>query len=96
MDTHIHVEPAAELRPRFALWTLSAPEKIDTTSTGFSVPLAMYPGIPAELLEGAYIDGYPMRRAEPAKVEPVKPEPEPEAATTTPRKRTQRARKASE
>lgn len=58
MTDSIHVEPAHELRPGFALWTLSQDPQPLTTSTGFDVRLFQYPSIPPELLEGAYVDGY--------------------------------------
>lgn len=61
----IHVEPAPELRARFARWGLDMFGTIGTTSTGFSVPVDAYPSIPKALLEGAYVDGYLYRGADP-------------------------------
>lgn len=61
----IHVEPAPELRARFARWGLDMFDHLATTSTGFSVPVDAYPSIPKALLEGAYVDGYLYRGADP-------------------------------
>lgn len=86
MTDFIYVEPAHAQRPAFALWCLSQTPKIMTSSaTGFDVPLDLYPTIPTELLDGAYVDGYLYNR----------PEPRPSVRTTagTTRKPRKRAAK---
>lgn len=60
MDGFIHVEPAHEQRPAFALWGLDQFPPLGTASAqGWDVPLDLYVSIPPELLAGAYVDGYP-------------------------------------
>lgn len=93
MTHFVHVEPAPEHRARFARWGLDTLGNIDTTSTGFSVPVAAYPDIPVTLLEGAYVDGYLYRGADPVpavRADGSKP-PEPKATgpAKKPQKRTQ-------
>lgn len=54
------IEADGPHRPAFARWCLAQDPPIQTASaTGFLVPLDLYPSVPPELLEGAYIDGYP-------------------------------------
>lgn len=60
MNEFIHIEPAHEQRPAFALWGLSQEKPLQTaTASGWDVPVDLYPSVPAELLTGAYVDGYP-------------------------------------
>lgn len=98
--THtIHVEPAHANRQAFAKWALSQDPKIQTASaTGSDVPVDLYPAIPAELLEGAYVDGYLYRGADPVpavRADGSKPpEPKDAARPKQPQKRTQGRRKA--
>jgi hypothetical protein len=57
---NIHIEPAREQRRAFALWALSQTPKLQTSSsTGTDVPVDLFPDVPPELLEGAYVDGFP-------------------------------------
>lgn len=58
MSDFLHIEPATEHRSGFALWCLGQDPVPNTTSTGFDVPLGLYAAIPAEVLDGAYVDGY--------------------------------------
>lgn len=59
MTDFIHIEPAREHRPAFAAWGLSLDKPLQTASaTGWDVPLDLYPSVPTELLDGAYVDGY--------------------------------------
>lgn len=58
MDT-LHVEPAAEKRPAFALWCISQTPSIQTASaTGYDIPVPLFQVMPTELLEDAYVDGF--------------------------------------
>lgn len=60
MDDPIMIEPDGPHRPAFAAWCLAQDPPVQTaSSTGFLVPVDLYPSVPSELLEGAYIDGYP-------------------------------------
>lgn len=107
MTQLIHVEPAPELRARFARWGLDMFDHLATTSTGFSVPVDAYPSIPKALLEGAYVDGYLYRGADP--VPAVRPDggkpPEPvsrpssdgdtQSATAAPKAPQKRAQRRS-
>lgn len=57
--TYIYIEPAREHRRAFARWCLDQTPKIQVASaTGSNVPVDLYPSVPLELLEGAYVDGY--------------------------------------
>ena len=59
MTVFVHIEPAHEQRPGFALWGLAQTPKLQTASaTGWDVPVDLYPEVPVELLAGAYVDGY--------------------------------------
>lgn len=59
MTAYIHVEPGYAQRPGFAAWGLAQDPPLQTASaSGWDVPIELYPVIPAELLEGAYADGY--------------------------------------
>ncbi|ALY07265.1 hypothetical protein SEA_MAIH_15 [Streptomyces phage Maih] len=59
MSNFVHIEPADEQRRAFARWALSQTPKLQTSSsTGTDVPVALYPDVPPELLEGAYVDGF--------------------------------------
>lgn len=76
MTETLYIEPAHEHRPGFALWGLAQKPVIQTASaTGWDVPLDLYPSVPSELLEGAYVDGYLYDVAKP-QPEPVAPTPE--------------------
>uniref|UniRef100_A0AAU7GX35 Tail assembly chaperone n=1 Tax=Streptomyces phage Geonosis TaxID=3158856 RepID=A0AAU7GX35_9CAUD len=59
MGHFVHIEPADAQRRAFARWALSQTPKLQTSSsTGTDVPLDLYPDVPPELLEGAYVDGF--------------------------------------
>lgn len=59
MSDFVHIEPADEQRRAFARWALSQMPKLQTSSsTGTDVPVDLYPEVPPELLEGAYVDGF--------------------------------------
>lgn len=59
MTSFVHVEPADDQRRAFARWALSQTPKLQTSSsTGTDVPVDLYPEVPPELLEGAFVDGY--------------------------------------
>ncbi|AKA61683.1 hypothetical protein SEA_YDN12_16 [Streptomyces phage YDN12] len=59
MSDFVHIEPADAQRRAFARWALSQTPKLQTSSsTGTDVPVALYPDVPPELLEGAYVDGF--------------------------------------
>lgn len=82
MTSFIYIEPAHEHRPAFAAWGLAQERPLQTaTATGWDVPVDLYPSVPVELLEGAYVDGYPYGRGRP---QPVKQD---RAAPRKPRKR---------
>jgi hypothetical protein len=73
MTEFITVEPAHEQRGPFAVWAISQTPPLQTSSsTGFDVPVDLYPTVPVELLAGAYVDGY---RYDVASPQPVLPEP---------------------
>lgn len=66
VTTYVHIEPGPEQRRDFARWCLNQEPRIETASaSGSDVPLDLYPTIPAELLEGAYVDGYPYGQPQP-------------------------------
>ena len=94
----VHIEPSQERRRLFALWCLEQDPPIQTASaSGFDVPLSLYPDIPAEVLEGAYVDGYRLDRVS-SQPEAVQASEAPakarrELSPRQPRKRT--ARKAA-
>lgn len=80
MTVFIHVEPAHRHRPAFAAWGLTQTPPLQTaTAQGWDVPIDLYPLVPTELLEGAYVDGYPYGRPQ---AQPV-PAEEPKASTFT-------------
>lgn len=57
--TYIYIEPAREHRRAFARWCLDQTPKIQAASaTGSNVPVDLYPSVPLDLLEGAYVDGF--------------------------------------
>lgn len=59
MNDMIMIEPAGDRRPAFAVWGLAQDPKIQTASaSGWLVPVGLYPSVPPELLEGAYVDGF--------------------------------------
>lgn len=59
MTDFVHIEPSDGQRRAFARWALSQTPKLQTSSsTGTDVPVDLYPSVPPELLEGAYVDGY--------------------------------------
>lgn len=59
MSDFVHIEPADEQRRAFARWALAQTPKLQTSSsTGTDVPVDLYPEVPPELLEGAYVDGF--------------------------------------
>lgn len=58
MDT-LYIEPARDKRRAFAQWCLRQTPKIQAaTATGSNVPVDLYPSMPVDLLEGAYVDGF--------------------------------------
>lgn len=60
MTEFVHIEPGRVQRPAFAAWGLAQDPPLQTASaSGWDVPLDLYPAVPVELLEGAYVDGYP-------------------------------------
>ncbi len=62
MAYQVLVEPADEHRQGFARWCLAQNPRIMTASTtGSEVPVSLFPSIPDELLQGAYIDGHMFR-----------------------------------
>lgn len=66
VTTFVHIEPGEGQRQGFARWCLAQEPRIETASaTGSDVPLDLYPSIPPELLEGAYVDGYPYGQPQP-------------------------------
>jgi len=82
MTDFVHIEPADDQRRAFARWALSQTPKLQTSSsTGTDVPVDLYPDVPVELLEGAFVDGY--RYGGPAAPQPdsgTTPAPEPTTA----------------
>lgn len=59
MSDFVHIEPADAQRRAFAKWALAQTPKLQTSSsTGTDVPVDLYPDVPPELLEGAYVDGF--------------------------------------
>ena len=68
MTDTIHIEPARERRSDFAVWLLAQDTQPVTTSTGFDIPLDLYPTIPERLLNGAFVDGYHYNRPHPQPV----------------------------
>ncbi len=80
MTGFITVEPARERRGLFAVWCLEQVPPIQTSSmSGFDVPVDLYPSVPYELLDGAYVDGFLYNSPMP---QPV-PEADPETAVFT-------------
>lgn len=70
MSHFVHIEPADEQRRAFARWCLAQSPKLQTSSsTGTDVPVDLYPEVPPELLEGAFVDGF--RYGGPAAPQPV-------------------------
>lgn len=62
MSDFLTVEPSPELAGRFAVWALSHDPHVKTVSAGgFLIRLDLYPDVPAELLVGAFVDGFPVR-----------------------------------
>lgn len=56
----VFIEPSEGNRRGFARWCLAQVPPIQTAgSTGSLVPLDLYPSVPPELLDGAYVDGFP-------------------------------------
>jgi len=87
--THkILIEPADEHRQEFARWCLAQQPRIETASaTGSAVPVDLYPEVPVELLEGAYVDGYLYRSADPKPaVRPDGAQPPAQARSSAPRR----------
>lgn len=59
MTDQILIEPDWPHRPAFASWGLAQDPPIQTaTATGWLVPVDLYSSVPAELLDGAYVDGF--------------------------------------
>lgn len=59
--TMITVQPARHLRQAFARWATAQQPKLRTVSeSAFAVPSRLFAAIPAELLEGALVDGVPI------------------------------------
>lgn len=84
---HVHIEPANKHRRSFARWGLAQePPVYNTTERGWDVPLDLYPQVPAELLDGALVDGYPYAGAAPAPA-PAKPVAGRTEGVQAPRKR---------
>ncbi len=61
-EVTIVVEPADEQRSALALWLLERDPDIRTVShRAFAVPAALFQDAPAELLDGALVDGHVFR-----------------------------------
>jgi hypothetical protein len=79
---YLFIEPAKQHRRGFARWCLAQDPRIETaSSTGSNVPVDLYPAVPPELLEGAYVDGFPYGRTV---ATPVAEKPETVADVATP------------
>ena len=95
MDQFLTIEPAPEVAAVFALWCLNRDARVQTVSVGgFLVPLDWYRDIPAELLDGAYVDGFRVDGPRPSPVAEKPAEPrltaekqQPARKPRTPRKR---------
>lgn len=104
MTEFIHIEPARERRPDFAVWVLTQDPQPVTTSTGFNVAIDLYPSIPERLLNGAFVDGFHYNRPHPQPVPVVElridaepgPMPVPAAEAPPPRKRAARRKRSTE
>lgn len=100
MTEYVHVEPGYAQRPAFASWGLSQDPPLQTASaSGWDVPVELYPSVPPELLEGAYVDGYAVQGAVAREEAPAPPEqpakPVVEALTGGPRTQEARRRRKS-
>lgn len=74
MSYTVHIEPADDQRRAFARWALSQTPKLQTSSsTGTDVPVDLYPDVPPELLEGAFVDGFRYGGPEAPQAAPVAP-----------------------
>lgn len=61
MDGFLTVEPEQGKAAALAGWLLGRDPGVRTVSAGgFLVSLDLYPDVPAHLLEGAYVDGFPV------------------------------------
>lgn len=61
MSEYLTVEPASERAPAFAAWCLGRDPRVQTVSAGgFLVPIDWYPDVPSDLLQGAFVDGFPV------------------------------------
>jgi hypothetical protein len=79
----ILIEPDWPHRPAFAVWGLAQDPPIQTaTATGWLVPVELYASVPAELLDGAYVDGF--RLGQTWVQDTPFTEPEPETASSVP------------
>ena len=59
MSELILIEPDGPHRPAFAAWGLAQDPPLQTaTASGWLVPVDLYASVPAEVLEGAYVDGF--------------------------------------
>lgn len=68
----VHIEPHQDRRAAFARWCLAQVPPLNTTSsTGWNIPLDLYPSVPPELLEGAFVDGFAYDRPTSQTVKPV-------------------------
>lgn len=66
MEEFVYVEPAGPQRGPFAVWGLAQNPPLQTASeSGWNVPLDLYPSVPPELLDGAYVDGFPYSSVQP-------------------------------
>lgn len=105
MTDQIHIEPDGPQRPAFAAWGLAQDPPLQTaTASGWDIPIGLYPDVPPELLEGAYVDGFlygrpdapqPVARVEvPTEVVgPVTPPSKPQMTDPRPRPLTTEAKK---
>lgn len=74
----ILIEPDWPHRPAFAAWGLAQDPPIQTaTATGWLIPVDLYSSVPAELLNGAYVDGFLLTQTW---VQDELPEPETQAS----------------
>lgn len=94
---YVHVEPGHAQRPAFASWGLSQDPPLQTASaSGWDVPVELYPSVPPELLEGAYVDGYAVQGVVAPEEVPAPPEPPAKPVVEVPSggPRTQEARRS--
>lgn len=91
MTTLITIEPDENRRSLFALWAIGQDPPVRTSGpNSFDVPLDLYPYVPADLLEGAVVDGFHHDRQMPQPEAAPAPETAPRAAVKEPAKKAAR------